>query len=456
MADELPSSVAADIAAEAPLHGETLAARSLRQAIDVRPEEVAALGWSWLYIFALLSSYYIMRPIRDQMGIAGGVNNLQWLFTGTLAGMLLLNLPYAWLVRTLPRIRFISITYRFFAANILVFALALHLATGAQAVWLGRLFFIWTSVYNLFVVSVFWAMIVDVFNSEQGKRLFGFIAAGATIGAIFGSGVTASLAEHVAPTYLLLGAAVLLEVAVLGVRHLSRISDALRADPRTRTAGDRPVGGGVLAGITHAFGSRYLVNVSVFMLLFSITSTLLYFQQASIVNASFHTRGAQTEFFATIDLAVNVLTLGVQLFLTGRIVRWLGVGITLALLPGVSVIGFGALAMLPTLSAVVPFQVLRRAGNFAVARPTREVLFTVVPREDRYKAKNFIDTVIYRTGDQVGAWSYALLTALGWGMTRTAVMAVPLSAIWLLVGLWLGHRQEVLAASEAEPEARTR
>src|SRR5205823_8449368 len=198
--------------------------RVLRRVIDVRPEEVAVLFWCWLYIFAVLSSYYIMRPIRDEMGVAGGVNNLQWLFTGTLIGMVMLNLPFAYLVKTLPRRRFIPLTYRFFALNIILFAGLLYLADAAQTVWVGRAFFIWVSVYNLFVVSIFWQMNVDLFSPEQGKRLFGFIAAGATLGAIVGSAVTASLARYVSPIVLLLGAAALLEVAVFAVRHLSRLS----------------------------------------------------------------------------------------------------------------------------------------------------------------------------------------------------------------------------------------
>src|SRR5579863_6721860 len=170
--------------------------RLLRRVVDVRPEEVAVLFWCWLYIFAVLSSYYIMRPIRDAMGVAGGVNNLQWLFTGTLVGMIVLNLPFAYLVKTLPRRRFIPLTYRFFALNIILFAVLLYVADAAQTVWVGRIFFIWVSVYNLFVVSIFWQMNVDLFSPEQGKRLFGFIAAGATLGAIFGSSAIVVLAER--------------------------------------------------------------------------------------------------------------------------------------------------------------------------------------------------------------------------------------------------------------------
>jgi ATP:ADP antiporter, AAA family len=429
---------------------ERLLYRLLRRVIDVKPAEVSALAWSWFYIFAILSSYYIMRPIRDQMGVAGGVNNLQWLFLGTLAAMLLLNLPFWYLVKVLPRARFIAITYRFFAANILLFAVALNWVDPQQTVWVGRVFFIWISVFNLFVVSVFWQLMVDIFSSEDGKRLFGFIAAGATIGAIVGSGVTASLARHVPVAFLLIGAALLLEIGVFSVRRLSRLSAKLHAR-LADAAADAPIGGNVLAGITHPFKSSYLMNVSLFLLLFAITSTFVYFQQAGIVSRSFHDRGAQTAFFATIDLAVNVLTLFVQLFLTGRIVRALGVGPTLAFLPALTIVGFGALAVLPSVASLMSFQVLRRSSDYAIARPTREVLYTVVPREDRYKAKSFIDTVVYRAGDQVGAWSFTLLSWLGLSGKEIGLAAVILSAIWLANGLWLGRRQDRMAAEETRP-----
>jgi len=429
----------------------------LRRVIDVRPEEVAVLFWCWLYIFAVLSSYYVMRPIRDQMGVAGGVNNLQWLFTGTLIGMLALNLPFAWLVKTLPRQRFIPLTYRFFGLNIVLFAVALYLADPEQTVWIGRAFFIWVSVYNLFVVSIFWQLNVDLFSPEQGKRLFGFIAAGATLGAICGSATTATLARTVPTTALLVGAAVLLEVAVCAVRRLSLLSPAL-----SRAAGERPqpgseerpIGGSVVAGITRAFSSPYLVNVSLFILLFAITSTVLYFQQAGIVSHSFKDRGEQTAFFATVDLAVNTLTLFIQLFLTGRILVWFGVALALAFLPALTIFGFGVLAVVPTLSAIAIFQIVRRASDYAIARPTREVLFTVVPREDRYKAKSFIDTFVYRLGDQVGAWGVAGLRWLGAEAAGLAWAAIPIALLWLVNAFWLGRRQEAWARLESQTHAR--
>jgi len=341
----------------------------------------------------------------------------------------------------LPRVRFISLAYRFFMANLLLFVLLLKVATPAQNIWVGRTFFIWTSVFNLFVVSVFWALMVDVFDAEQGKRLFGVISAGATLGSILGSSLTATLARHVESTYLLLGSAFLLEIAVLSVRRLSHLSQALRLRPAARSE-EAPIGGNVLSGFTHAFGSRYLLNISIYMLLYSITSTFLYFEQATIVNRSFADRAARTAFFAQVDLLVNALTLGVQLFLTDRLLRALGVALTLTLLPALSMLGFATLGLAPTVAIIVMFQVLRRTSNFAVARPTREVLFTVIPREDKYKAKSFIDTVIYRSGDQVGAWSYALLSGLGLSLTGIALAAVPLSAVWLLNSFWLGNEQE--------------
>jgi AAA family ATP:ADP antiporter len=425
--------------------------RFLRRLIDVTSAELPALGWCWLYIFSVLASYYILRPIRDQMGVAGGVNNLPWLFLGTLIAMLVLNVPFSALVKLLPRRQFIAISYRFFALSILAFGAALHWATPEQTIWVGRFFFIWTSVFNLFVVSIFWSMVVDIFSPEQGKRLFGFIAAGATLGAIVGSSVTASLATMVQPAVLLIGAALLLEVATFCVRRLSLLSAKMSDRPHPERD-EQPIGGGVMAGFVDALRKPYLLNTAIFLLLYAITSTFLYFSQASIVSTSFTSR-EQTAFFATIDLIVNSITLVFQVFLTGRLLRWFGVAIALAMLPAISMIGFGALYVLPTLAAVASFQAVRRAGNFALTQPARQVLYTVVSREDRYKAKNFIDTAVYRAGDQVGAWSYALIGMIGWGIKEAGVVAVVISMVWLVNSLWLGRRQEAMAKEQADAEA---
>jgi AAA family ATP:ADP antiporter len=422
--------------------------RLLRLLIDVKPEEVSALAWSWLYFFSILSAYYVIRPIRDEIGAAGGIENLPWLFTGTLVGMLIANPPFSALVSRLAPVRFISWTYRFFMANLVLFLILFGTGPGEVNVWAGRIFYIWGAIFNLFVVSVFWGFLADVFSSEQSRRLFGFIAAGGTIGGIVGSALTSTLVEHLGRARLLLVSAVLLEVAVFAVRRLARITRGLHERSGAHGA-DTVVGGGVLSGFAHAVRSPYLLHLTLYMLLFTILSTFLYFQQADIAKQSFTSRTARTAFFANIDLAVNVLTLLIQLVLTGRLIRGLGVALTLTLLPALSVAGFLVLGLNPTLWAVVIFQVLRRAGNFAVARPTRETCFTVVPREDKYKAKSFIDTFVYRAGDQVGAWSYAAMGFLGLGLAGISLAAVPISLVWLLNGLWLGRRNEALARTAA-------
>ncbi|HEX7128238.1 MAG TPA: MFS transporter [Thermodesulfobacteriota bacterium] len=422
--------------------------RVLRRVVDVRPGEAPALAWAWVYFFSILSAYYVIRPIRDEAGVAGGVANLPWLFTGTLVAMAAANPLFGLLVSRLARVRFIAVTYRFFMANLVLFLALFVLSTGAVHAWVGRAFYVWTAVFNLFVVSIFWALMVDVFDSGQSRRLFGFIAAGGTLGGIAGSLLTSTLVGLLGPAALLLLSVVLLEVAVLSVRRLSRLSHRLHD---AREAGDpdaAAIGGSALAGLVQAVRSPYLLNISLYMLLFTVLSTFLYFQQASIVAESFADRAARTVFFANVDLAVNTLTLLAQVFVTGRVLAALGVALTLTLLPALSVLGFLALGVAPTLAVIVAFQVLRRAGNFAVARPTREILFTVLGREDKYKAKSFIDTFVYRAGDQAGAWSYALMGLLGLGVSGIGLVAVPISLAWLLNALWLGRRQEAMARGD--------
>ncbi|HVL35238.1 MAG TPA: MFS transporter, partial [Burkholderiales bacterium] len=324
---------------------------------EVRPDERRALGWSLLYIFAVLSAYYVLRPIRDEMGVHGGVEKLPWLFTGTLLAMVAVNPLFALAVKRLPRRRFIAWSYRFFAANLVAFAALFAAATPEQNVWLGRAFFIWASVFNLFVVSVFWALMVDVFTSEQGKRLFGFLAAGATLGAIAGSSLTAALVGQVGTTMLLFASVVLLEVAVFAVARLSGLAEKLAQRPAAEA--EQPLGGSVLAGLSHTLRSPYLLNVCLFMVLFTVTATYLYFQQATIARDTFADRAARTAFFAQVDLVVNLLTLAIQLFLTAHLLKKLGVALTLAILPLVSLAGFAVLAAAPVMAAVVAVQVLR-------------------------------------------------------------------------------------------------
>jgi AAA family ATP:ADP antiporter len=415
--------------------------RLLQKVVAVRHAELPAVGWCWVYAFALLAANYILTPIRDQMGVAGGVRNLPWLFVGTLVGTVLLNLPFSWLVKKLPRSRFIPITYRFFAVMLLLFGVAMHFATKEQSVWVGRLFFIWVSVTNLFAISVFWQLNVDLFSPAQGKRLFGFIAAGATIGAIVGSAYIGILAKQVPPIALLISAAVLFEVAVFCAGRLGRLSPALHRNPAEGAkTGEKPVGGGVLTGIYHTIRSPYLLGVSAFLLLYSVTSTFVYSQQAAIVAHDLTDRAAQTVFFSNINFGVNTVALVLQLFFTGRIVLTLGVALALAILPVITMGGFAVLAMTPTLTVIAVFQVVRRGIEYAVTRPAREVIYTVVSREDRYKSKGFIDTFVYRLGDQVGIWSATLFSSVGASVAPIAAIGV--AVLWLVTALWLGNEQK--------------
>ncbi|HQZ39780.1 MAG TPA: MFS transporter [Vicinamibacterales bacterium] len=425
----------------------------LQRLVDVRPAELAGVGWSWMFFFAVLSAYYVIRPIRDDMGVAGGVNNLPWLFTGSLTGMLLANPPFAYLVARMPRQRFVSWGYRFFALNLLAFFALLRFGAAEQQIWIGRAFFIWTSIFNMFVVSIFWSVMADVFAPGQSKRLFGFIGAGGTIGGITGAALTGWLVAPLGAANLLLVSAVLLEGAALSARHLfnqPRTATDAEDGAAARAIPERPIGGTVWDGMRRAFADPYLLNVTLNMLFFTVLTTFLYFQQAAIVDAALVDSAARTRFFANVDLAVNSTELVTQMFLTGRIVQAVGMPIALALLPALSIPGFILLGITPTIPVLMVFQVARRSLNFSLARPAREMLFTVVPRGDRYKAKTFIDTVVYRAGDQIGAWAFLPLAAVGAGLGAVSAVAVVLALVSIVNAVWLGRKMQRRVAPDGQ------
>jgi AAA family ATP:ADP antiporter len=417
----------------------------LRRLGTIEPGEERPTLLAATYFFFALASYFILRAVRDAAGVAAGTGQLPWLFTGTLLTTLVMNPVYATVVARLPVRRFIPVVYRVFIALLLGFAAIIKYGPASWEPWLGPAFWILTSIYSLFVPSVFWGFMADSFRPEQGKRLFGFISVGGTLGALAGAFLTSQLATVVGTPVLMVLSVLLLEAAVQAAR---RFPPSFRPESRARDEAQQPVGGTSLAGITHVLRSPYLLGVCLYMLLFTIGSTVLYFQQAEIVGARYADREARTAFLASIDTVVQGLTVLAQLFLTARVIRWLGVGVTLAILPLVSVVGFTTLGVAGTLTAFVAFQVLRRAGEYAVTRPAREVLYTVVSAEDKYKAKNFIDTFVYRGGDQIGAWSYAGLQAIGMSVATISLCAAPVSAVWLLVGLWLGRRYRAREAGE--------
>jgi AAA family ATP:ADP antiporter len=431
----------------------------LRKLVDVRDGEASGLIGSFLYFFALLASFYVMRPLREEMGVAGGVNKLPWLFTGTFVATLAVVPLWGALVTWMPRRRLVPIAYRCFACTMLLFCVLLRVPTSKSL--LEPAVFIWISVYNLFVVSVFWSLMADLYSAEQGRRLFGFVAAGGTAGALAGPFVASVLAPRIGPGNLLLVSAGALEIASRCAVWVVRVSGA--ASSAARPAGDDaagddaagPLGGGIFAGVPQLARSSYLLTLSLHVLLFTVTATVLYFQQAHITAQAFTDSGLRTAFFARIDLAVSVLALLVQAAGTGRIMKRIGAGAALALVVMVTLAAFGGLAASSGLTVLFVAMTARRAAGYALERPAREVLFTVVTREEKYKAKNFIDTVVYRGGDAAAAWLQQALSAGGIGTQVMVIGSLPVTGVWLLVVYYLGKRQETLARV-AEADTLTR
>jgi AAA family ATP:ADP antiporter len=421
--------------------------------VEVQRDELGSLIWSFLYFFSLLCSYYIIRPIRDEMGIAGGVENLHWLFTGTFFVMLAAVPLFGWIASRYPRKRFVPYVYYFFIANLLLFFFLF--STNLTHAYVARAFFIWVSVYNLFVVSVFWSFMADIYSDNQAKRLFGFIAAGGTTGAIVGPALTGNLVLLLGPKNLLPLSAILLLLSIVCIRRLisnsrestSTVPDSFPKIERNQTEDpdEKPMGGTILAAFRLVLRSPYLMGICLLISLLTTLATFLYFQQAQIVRDSFHDPSRRTAVFAAIDFAVNILTVTIQVFLTGRIVKSIGLSWSLALVPVGLGVGFFTLGLAPLLIVLVIVQIVRRAGNYAIMRPSREMLFTVLNKEEKYKAKNFIDTAIYRGGDAVSAWIYAGLSGLGLSLSAIAFVAVPLSGLWAIVSYLLGDKREKLA-----------
>ena len=412
----------------------------LQRLVDVESGEQKAMLWAFCYFFVLLCSYYILRPMRDEMGVAGGVENLQWLFTGTFIAMLAMVPLFGWLTSRYPRATFLPMVYGFFIINLLMFYLLF--SSDVADIWVARCFFIWVSVFNLFVVSVFWSFMTDIFSNRQARKLFGFIAAGGTAGALVGPALTATLVKPLGPENLMLASAVLLGCAMFCIRQLILWRMAYDDTDATISASTgNPLGGSVLAGIRLVFQSPYLLGIALLMLLFTTLATFLYFQQAQIIRDTFSDPSERTAVFASIDLAVNLLTVLIQLFFTGRLVRWLGLPWTLALVPLLLALGFMALAVAPVLAVLAVVQIIRRAGNYAIMRPSREMLYVVLGQEEKYKAKNFIDTTVYRGGDAISAWIYTGLRSLGLGLSGIAWIAVPLAGLWAFLAYRLGREQ---------------
>jgi len=416
--------------------------------VDIRSDdELKGLLWGTAYGFFIMFSYYILRAVRDEISSADR-GNLQILWTAVFFVMLLAVPLYSWAASRWSRGVFVPLANRFFIACLVAFWLCLALLPEAARPWIDRVFYVWTSVFALFVVTVFWGFMADCFDNSQGKRLFAFIAVGSSIGGIMGSTVTAVLAEILPTLSLLLIACVPLEIA----SWCARVLHGRFATGNVRVSGesDRVISGNAWSGMRAVFTSPYLLGIAAFIALMTFVSTMLYFQQANLIAEAFSDRGVRTAFFARIDLAVNILTIIFQVYLTARIVKWLGVGLTLAIIPLVTAAGFVALGLYPTLAILVVVQVIYRAGRYGLTKPAREMLWTVLSREDKYKAKPFLDAAVYRGGDLVSGWIYTGLAAAGLTIGAIALVAAPMAGIWSVLGWKLGQREEALAKVQEE------
>jgi AAA family ATP:ADP antiporter len=425
----------------------------------IERDEAGAAFVAFAFIFCVFTAYMILRPVRETMGITSGVSNLPALFWGTLAAMVLTQPIFGWLTSRYARTTFLPWVYIFFAANLFGFYVWFHAQD--DHTWIARAFFIWLSVFNLFVVSVFWSLMADIFRPEQAKRLYGFLAAGASTGGIVGPFIAATLAPIIGSINLLLISTVLLIAALAAIKYLTRwhtrrVTDhAPSLSDRHGSDMNKPLGGSLWAGFWLVVRSKYLLSIALFVMLLTWVSTFLYLQQAELVESAIADRDARTQLFGWIDFAVQTASFVTQLFLLSRLTRWLKFRTLIAIVPVLMIVGYSALALFPVLPVLIAAMFVRRVGEYGIARPCREMLFTTVDRETKYKAKNFIDTVIYRSGDAVSGSVHAGLVALGFATVGIAWAGAAMSGAWAAVSYKLGRTHEQ-NADENEEQLRKR
>ena len=402
------------------------------------PDEVIPVSWSFLYFFCLLCGYYMLRPVRDEMAIEGGVQHLPWMMTATFLTLLVVTPLFGYLSACIPRRRLLVTVYTFFGFNLIGFFLFMNAGLAPQ--WIARVFFVWLSVFNLFVVSVFWSFMADLFTAAQGARLFAVIAAGGSTGAMAGPLLTTGLTYLVPIPALMVLSASFLGICILCIRRLDRWSSQQLQEQPIRRGG--AIGGSMWAGIRLALASPYLLGICLYLFCLTMTATFLYLEQARLVSEQIPTAASRTRLFATIDLAVNVISFLAQVFVTSRLIGRFGLAAALIVLPLASALGFIAVGSFPLLLVLVLFTVVRRVGEYSIAKPAREVLFTVVTREEKYKAKNFIDTAVSRGGDAATGWVVNGVKALGMTIGQMAWMLVPVACAWAWLGWWLAKQED--------------
>lgn len=429
----------------------------LQALFNVRRDEVGPVLIAALFFFFVLTALMLLRPARDALGLEQGIEHVRSLILVTAMVTLAVNPLFGWVVSRLQRLQFIGATYGFLVLTLVGFWCLMRLAPAGVSQASSRVFYIWFNVFNLFVTMVFWAVLADRFSSEQGKRFFSLIAVGGTLGAIFGPWLTSQLAESLGTPSLLLVASGFLVLGMLAAWSLLRITPdrtsdtgippSLRGDERAR------IGGSAWAGVRSVFRSPYLIGAAGYVMLTAVMVTFVYFTRLKMVAAIADDLDTRAAILGRIDMWTYVAVLTLQLTLAGRIIKRFGLGVTLAILPVTASFGFIGLAMYGSFLGLVLLEVGIRAVQRGIAQPAREALFTVVDREDKYKAKALIDTFVYRSGDVVGAQTEGVLGRLGLALGGLVSVVLPLAMVWVMLALWLGRAQFRRAAAQQPANA---
>jgi ATP:ADP antiporter, AAA family len=427
----------------------------LRRLVVLQPGEAPALLAAFATLLCTFSSYTILRPVRDALGVTAGLEKIPYLFWGVFVAMLVLQPVYGWLTSRFPRTVFLPWVYGFFAANLLGFYLWFRLESDHS--WIARSYFVWVSVFNLFVVAAFWSLMADVFNREQAGRLFGFIWAGASTGGLIGPSIAHYLSVPLGAINLLPISAVLLLVSLVFMRLVIRWQhghDAIAPAPAA-AAGPPPgeresaLGGGVFAAFVQVVRSPYLLGIALFVLLMTWVSTFLYLEQQAFIAKVFHSTDERASFFGGIDFWVQAASLAMQLLLFGRLFKWVGLRAILVSVPVIMTAGYALFALAPRFMVLVVVYAVRRVGDYALTRPCRDALFTVVSREEKYKAKSLIDTFAYRGGDALSGSLYKGFTsALGATPAAVGWLGAAISAVWAVLAFALGRAFQQRGSAE--------
>ncbi|HVK82726.1 MAG TPA: MFS transporter [Kofleriaceae bacterium] len=414
-----------------------------------RTLRIAVTAWAAITFAALLSSFMAFRPVRDALALDGKTEDIPWLFTATFVGAIAISPVWSRMLARRPKRLVVPQAFHAFALCALVFAALLY--SRWQPVGVGRAFYIWSSVFNLFVVSVFWSLLVDLIGPVWAKRLYGPISAGGTIGTIAGPFFARVVVEAFDVAGVLVLCAILLEIAVVGAWRVRLAGEALSHEEGV--GADEPVASTPWEGFHRVVRSRYLLAIVGYVLCTAIAATFVYLEQASIIKEGFSTREARAEFFSELDLWIALATFGVQTVIAGPLLRWIGAGLVLCLLPLAQGAAISALAIAPTVTVLAIVQIVSRSFTHGLTRPARELLFTVVSREDKYHAKNVIDLAGYRFGDVVGGWAKTGVTALGGGAATVMIAAAPLVAVWIGLAIALGIAFRHRASDASRPES---